>query len=98
MRRVNWNKLRQWPICLFLGLILVFASPKAALAQFTSARLSGIVTDPSNAVVAEATVTVVDLGTGYSQIVKTGPAGLSSISPASESRCGNVYETRSRRF
>jgi outer membrane receptor protein involved in Fe transport len=59
----------------FLGLLLVFGLTMPVWAQFTTARLSGIVSDPSGAVVAGATVTVHDLGTGYTQTTKTGVAG-----------------------
>jgi len=58
-----------------LALILVFASTLPVWAQYTTARLSGIVTDPSEAVVAGATITVQDQGTGYTQTTKTESAG-----------------------
>lgn len=60
---------------LFLGLTLVFGSTMTVWAQFTTARLSGFVSDPSNAVIAGATVTAQDLGTGYTQSVKTDSSG-----------------------
>jgi hypothetical protein len=44
-------------------------------AQFTTARLSGTISDPSDAVVAGATVTVQDLGTGYSKTTNSTAAG-----------------------
>ena len=44
-------------------------------AQFTTARLSGRVVDPSGAAVPEATVTVQNTGTGVSRSAKTGTAG-----------------------
>jgi hypothetical protein len=75
MKRAYRNLLPHWPMCLFLGLILVFGSTMPVWAQFTTAGLNGIVSDPSNAVVAGATVIVQDVGTGYSQTTKTGPAG-----------------------
>jgi outer membrane receptor protein involved in Fe transport len=43
--------------------------------QFTTARLSGIISDPSDAVVAGATVAVQDLETGYTQSTKTESTG-----------------------
>jgi len=58
-----------------LGLILVLASTMPAWAQYTTARLSGIVSDPSSAVVAGATVTVHDMGTGYTQATKSESTG-----------------------
>jgi outer membrane receptor protein involved in Fe transport len=44
-------------------------------AQYTTARLSGIVTDPSGAVVAGAAITVQDVGTGYTQTANSTSAG-----------------------
>ena len=44
-------------------------------AQFTTAQLSGIVSDPSDAVVVGATIAVQDLGTGYSQTTKSDSVG-----------------------
>ncbi|MGA7377757.1 MAG: carboxypeptidase regulatory-like domain-containing protein, partial [Candidatus Sulfotelmatobacter sp.] len=43
--------------------------------QYTTARLSGIVSDATGAVVAGATVTVQDVGTGYSQTATSTDAG-----------------------
>jgi hypothetical protein len=62
-------------MCFSLGLVLVFGSMTPVWAQFTTARLSGVVSDPSDAVVAGATVTVLDLGTGYTQTTNSTPAG-----------------------
>src|SRR5580698_4482379 len=47
----------------------------AALAQYTTARLSGTVMDNSSLAVAGASVTVEQVTTGYTQSVKTGSAG-----------------------
>jgi len=44
-------------------------------AQYTTARLSGIVSDPSGAVVAGATITVQEVGTGYTQSTNSTSAG-----------------------
>ncbi|MGA9073365.1 MAG: carboxypeptidase regulatory-like domain-containing protein [Candidatus Sulfotelmatobacter sp.] len=44
-------------------------------AQYTTARLSGIVSDPSGAVVAAATITVQEVGTGYTQSTNSTSAG-----------------------
>ncbi|MDR5727049.1 MAG: carboxypeptidase-like regulatory domain-containing protein, partial [Terriglobia bacterium] len=46
-----------------------------AVAQFTTARLSGTVTDKAGAAVAGATVSVDQVTTGYKQTAKTGSAG-----------------------
>jgi hypothetical protein len=61
----------QGPMCFFLGLILVLVAAVPLWAQFTTARLSGLITDPSGAVLVGATVTVRDLGTGYTQTKKS---------------------------
>ena len=57
----------------FLLMTLIAVTP--LWGQFTTARLSGMVSDPSEAVVVGATVTVQDLGTGYTQTTKSGSAG-----------------------
>ena len=62
-------------ICFSLGLILVFGSTMPVWAQYTTARLSGIVSDPSGAVVAGATITVQEVGTGYTQSTNSTSAG-----------------------
>ena len=46
-----------------------------ALAQYTTARLSGIVTDNTGSALVGATVTVEQVDTGYKQTVTTGAAG-----------------------
>ena len=66
--------LAHWPMCFLLGLILV-GSTIPMWAQYTTARVSGIVSDPSGAVVAGATITVQDLGTGYTQTTNSTSAG-----------------------
>ena len=59
----------------FLGLILLFGLTTSMWAQYTTARLSGTVTDSSEAVIAGATVAVQDLGTGYTQTVTSTSSG-----------------------
>ncbi|MGA9497430.1 MAG: carboxypeptidase-like regulatory domain-containing protein, partial [Terriglobales bacterium] len=61
----------RWFTCFSLPLILILGSTLVAWAQYTTARLSGLITDPSEAVVAGATLTVQDQGTGYSQTTKS---------------------------
>lgn len=76
MKRTSCYRVpAQWLTCFSLGLILVFASAMPAWAQYTTARLSGIVSDPSSAVVAGATVTAQDMGTGYTQTTKSESTG-----------------------
>ena len=64
-----------WPALVVLSLVSAFMCATTALAQFTTARLSGVVTDHTNAAVPGATVTVLQSTTGYRQTVKTGPSG-----------------------
>ncbi|HEV7220418.1 MAG TPA: carboxypeptidase regulatory-like domain-containing protein [Terriglobales bacterium] len=58
-----------------LALTVVFALACPALAQFTTARLTGRVLGPSGLGVANATVTVVNAGTAYTLTTKSGDAG-----------------------
>src|SRR5580704_14573204 len=64
-----------WFICFSFGLTLIFGPTMLVQAQYTTARLSGIVTDPSGAVVAGATITVQDVGTEYTQTTKSTSVG-----------------------
>jgi hypothetical protein len=59
--------------------ILFFGIATSAWAQYTTARLSGIVSDPSGAVVAGATVGVREVGTGYTQTTSSTSAGQYSF-------------------
>jgi outer membrane receptor protein involved in Fe transport len=67
--------LPRLPVRFWAGLILVLVAAVPVWAQFTTARFSGIVTDQSGSVVAGATVTIQDLGTGYTQSTKSTTAG-----------------------
>jgi hypothetical protein len=58
-----------------LSLLLAALWSAPAVAQFTTAQLSGIVTDNAGSVVAGANVTVQEVQTGYKQTVKTRAAG-----------------------
>ncbi len=60
---------------LLLGflLILVFTLPVSA--QFTTGQLTGTIVDPSGAGVANATVTVKNMGTGFTQTTTSSSAG-----------------------
>ena len=53
--------------CCFRRLLIVAAACALLHAQFTTASLGGLVTDPSNAVVPGAQVTVRNLDTGFTQ-------------------------------
>ncbi len=74
MKRKSRN-LPSWFISFSVAVILVCGSTVPLRAQYTTARLSGIVSDPTGAVVAGATVTVQDVGTGYSQTTSSTNAG-----------------------
>ena len=63
----------------FLVLILVLCLAGFAFAQSDTARLIGTITDPTGAVVANATVTVTEIGTGRVVTAKTGAAGEYSV-------------------
>ena len=60
---------------LFSSLLLTVMWATTAIAQYTTARLSGSVQDKSGAAIPGATVTVEQIGTGYKQQVKSGQAG-----------------------
>jgi hypothetical protein len=59
----------------FSFVVAIVMATTTALAQYTTARLTGVVTDNNAAVVAGATVTVEQVTTGYRQTAKTGGAG-----------------------
>ena len=61
--------------CCFRRLFIVAAACALLHAQFTTASLGGLVTDPSNAVVPGAQVTVRNLDTGFTQTTTAGPEG-----------------------
>jgi hypothetical protein len=62
--------------CAFcVGSMLVFLCVGLTRAQFTTARLSGVVSDTSGGVIPGATVIVKEELTGYTQTVTTGAAG-----------------------
>jgi hypothetical protein len=63
----------------FLLLVLVLCVAGLALAQSDTARLIGTITDPTGAVVPNATVTVTDAGTGRVVTAKTGDSGEYSV-------------------
>jgi hypothetical protein len=58
-------------VCLFSALVLSVA----AFAQEYRATLTGIVTDPSGAVVPNARLTITNVATGASTVTKAGPSG-----------------------
>ena len=64
-----WTSL---PATLCVALFLAEVSP----AQVSGGSITGTVTDPNGAVVPDATVTIVNRGTGIAQILKTTSSGL----------------------
>ncbi len=69
------KSLRVTCLSAFFCLLSMMLCHAPARAQFTTARLGGIVTDSSGAAAAGATVTVEEVQTGYKQALKTGSAG-----------------------
>jgi len=67
--------VRQWSLRLLFFTLLAVISAPALFAQNESGAISGAVTDPTGAVVAGATVTIVDLGTNTSRTATTGSNG-----------------------
>src|SRR5580692_5689448 len=74
-RRLEVNVLLKLPKRLFVYIVLLGISVGACFAQST-ATLSGVVTDPTGAVVAGAQVTVHSLATGLDRQLVTDSAGL----------------------
>jgi outer membrane receptor protein involved in Fe transport len=77
-KRVN---VQRWLCCgggcrpTFIWLVATLLWTGSAVAQFTTARLSGVVIDKAGSAVSGATVTVEQVTTGYRQIAKTGSVG-----------------------
>lgn len=69
------NRLR----CLLLTLCVIALAIAPMYAQKTTGVLTGVVTDPSGAVVANAPVTVTDTATGATRTVKTDAQGVYSV-------------------
>ncbi len=63
------------PLSIYLALVLFVGFATSALAQFTTARLNGIVTDSSGAVLSGAAVNVKQVGTGYTRSTTSGNSG-----------------------
>src|SRR6202012_1610623 len=72
--QVGKNSGFKVPLSFLLCLVVMVGSP-FAVAQFTTARLGGIVTDKAGAVVAGATLRVEQVTTGYTQTRKAGADG-----------------------
>src|SRR5438128_10091141 len=61
---------------LTVGLLLLFITSTSGLAQDYRARVEGIVTDQTKAVIAGATVTLLNVKTGIRTVRKTSDTGL----------------------
>src|SRR5579863_9716114 len=74
MRR--FSKAAQRSVLILIGILtLSVLIPNRLAGQFTTATLSGNVTDQSGAAIPDAKVTVLNTDTGFNQTVTTGPAG-----------------------
>src|SRR6516162_6324269 len=75
------SKLRAFAICgyLFLVLGMVVMAERSARAQATTGTFTGAVTDPTGAVVPNATVTAMNEATNVSASRTTGTEGLYTI-------------------
>ena len=62
-------------LCAALALCLLIVGPPAALAQNDVGSIVGFVTDQSGAIVANATVTITNEGTGEKRTVSTDAQG-----------------------
>jgi hypothetical protein len=62
-------------VLLMLAVVLFISSSVYAQVDYSTATLRGTVTDPNGAVVASASVTATNTGTGISRVVKTGADG-----------------------
>lgn len=83
MRTKQWSRLRMW-----LAIAACVCAPSLLLAQGLFGTISGIVTDPSEAVITGATVTVTNSSTNVSVVLKTNNAGVynaSSLNPGTYS-------------
>ncbi|MDP9050649.1 MAG: TonB-dependent receptor [Acidobacteriota bacterium] len=67
-----------WFACFWAILLAVFCivEPIPALSQVSGGSITGTITDPSGAVVPNATVSIVNRGTGIAQVLKTTSTGL----------------------
>jgi hypothetical protein len=75
MRRAEAKLSRQFTICIIAGLVLMCTAAMPSLAQFTTARFSGTVTDETGAVIPDAVVTVRSVATGYMQSTNSDSTG-----------------------
>ena len=69
------KKLVPFGSCAVLGLLLVLAAPMKTQAVDVNAKIRGTVTDPSGAVIAGATLTATNTGTGVSSATTSGTDG-----------------------
>jgi hypothetical protein len=60
---------------LFLAIVVISLGSILASAQFDAGAITGLVTDPSGAAVAHATITVTNVGTGFHKTLQTDGRG-----------------------
>ena len=69
-------RLPKWGCLLVLALVVAVLAVSVARAQVNTANLSGVVTDPKDAAVPKAKVTVTSLATGATRTAETDETGL----------------------
>src|ERR1035441_3725072 len=77
--------IRHWSLRLLCPALLLALFIPTLFAQNESGTITGVVTDPSGAIVAHANVTIVDLGTNTTRTTQTGNNGeytFSSLRPS----------------
>ena len=76
LRICEGKAMKQTRLSLFSALSLMMIFAATLFSQATTGNLSGVVTDPSGAIVAGAEVKLINMGTGISQIRSSNSAGL----------------------
>lgn len=76
--RARWKSLLLLPSCLILGFLLL--APNTLVAQSSYGSISGIVADPSGAVVPGAAVIITNVATGVKDKTQTGARGTYRVS------------------
>src|SRR5512146_1835779 len=71
--------MNRWRNYLFLTLCVLGLLLLPAFGQKTTGLITGVVTDPTGAVVANATVTVTNIGTGQTRTASTDTSGTYTV-------------------
>jgi hypothetical protein len=75
------NAWKKWRSILRLIVACLLAGGSTLVAQLQDGRIEGVVSDPTHAVVAGATVTVTNTGTNITETVKTDSSGNYVVTP-----------------